>query len=393
MYRVGLGECFLLSFSEQGHVSHVLIDCGVHRLGDLGLMRKVVDNIASECDQHLNIVVATHINQTNISGFATGAEKFKRFTIDEIWLPWMEDDGDAAAAKAKQRHLDLAETLSQHLQARGMMVEGTVGGNAIAALNSGIENSSALTLLKGRLNCSRVRYVAADDRFIGAGGIASLTVSILAPARNGRIAGQVNSSIGDRFFRLEQGDFPVERNRVLPFVDKWWARSAPECAVTEDDKELLSLLTENSVALSFTLSQACCNTSIVAHLNFGGKTLLFPGNLSGGAWDDLIASPQTRSLLQNLDVFKVPYFASCNAVPKTVLAALGEGVVTLISTHNRPWASIPDPGLLSRLADKTRLVLRSDSIPIFGLTNSVIDLENRPGVSVGPFWCDFEINL
>ena len=390
MYRLGLGECFLLSLSEQGHVSHVLIDCGVHRQGDLGLMPEVVDDIASECDRHLNLVIATQINEAHISGFATKAEVFKRFTIDEIWLPWMEDDRDAAAANARQQRLELAQSLIQHLEARRMAIDSTVGGTAITALMGWTGNSAALSLLKAGLG-SRIRYVAAGKLFSGAGGITGLSVSILGPARDKAALAQMTSS--DRFFRLDQGGFPVAENCFLPFVDKWRARSAPTCPVNEDDKKRLAALAENSVALAFTLSQACCNASIVAHLNFGGKTLLFPGNLSGGAGDRLYESPQTRSLLGSLDVFKVPHYASCNAVPKNVLAALRQGVVALISTHNRPWASIPDSDLLERLADRASLVLRSDAIPVSGRPDPVIELEPAPGVTVGSFWCDYEINL
>ena len=42
MYRVGFGDCFLVSFPVQNAYEHVLVDCGVHARGDIGDRESVV---------------------------------------------------------------------------------------------------------------------------------------------------------------------------------------------------------------------------------------------------------------------------------------------------------------------------------------------------------------
>src|SRR5215208_5549940 len=87
MYRVGFGDCFLLSLpAENGESAdryrHILIDCGVHTGGDIvGNMEKVVDNIAEITERQLDIIVATHAHKDHISGFEKFKELFARFEL------------------------------------------------------------------------------------------------------------------------------------------------------------------------------------------------------------------------------------------------------------------------------------------------------------------------
>jgi len=123
MYRVGFGDCFLVSFplsqSKKGDDTHahVLIDCGVHPSGRIGTMEAVVDNIAEVTDRKLSIVIASHAHADHISGFDTCAAKFAQFDVGEVWLPWTWNLKDKEAAKLQKKHTALAAALSQHLAA------------------------------------------------------------------------------------------------------------------------------------------------------------------------------------------------------------------------------------------------------------------------------------
>src|SRR5437870_5698106 len=152
MYRVGFGDCFLLSLPVGDVSAHILIDCGVHSQGDLGMIPEIVDDISSTCDRHLHLVIGTHAHQDHISGFATCEEEFRQFTVDEVWLPWTERESDPLAHALKQKHLALTETLRQHLEAKGMAVQGTQGGEAFAAVANAAGNATALALLKPRIS-------------------------------------------------------------------------------------------------------------------------------------------------------------------------------------------------------------------------------------------------
>ena len=85
MYRQGLGDCFLLTFTKTGGEKYnMLIDCGV--LGG-----------------------ANHI-----SGFKTSAAAFDQMQIDQVWLAWTEDlsDQQAKIFREKDNALQLGITAS-----------------------------------------------------------------------------------------------------------------------------------------------------------------------------------------------------------------------------------------------------------------------------------------
>jgi len=90
MYRVGFGDCFLVSLPGTP-TAHILVDCGVHSRGDLKTMPKVVDDIAAETGKRLDLIIASHAHQDHVSGFSKCKEAFRQFSVGEVWLPWTED--------------------------------------------------------------------------------------------------------------------------------------------------------------------------------------------------------------------------------------------------------------------------------------------------------------
>src|SRR5262245_24590099 len=96
MYRVGFGDCFLVSFLGRP-TKHVLVDCGVHKRGDIGKLEAVVENIATETKGKLALVVATHAHEDHISGFGKYAERFHAMKVEQVWMPWCENPEDKVA--------------------------------------------------------------------------------------------------------------------------------------------------------------------------------------------------------------------------------------------------------------------------------------------------------
>jgi len=107
MYRLGLGDCFLLAFAgKKARPVYMLIDCGVHFAQQEGKqnMALVVDDLARATEGHIDLVVATHEHADHLSGFVHHAKRFLNgdITIGRLWLAWTENDHDADAARLRR---------------------------------------------------------------------------------------------------------------------------------------------------------------------------------------------------------------------------------------------------------------------------------------------------
>jgi hypothetical protein len=120
-YCQGIGDCHLLKFPKEGGGDFwMLIDCGIHKsiAGGPATIDKIVDNIAS-LTKRLDVIVLTHEHWDHNSGFLTSQEKFKQFSVGEVWAAWTENPDDKQARdfdKFKVSAADALEQASQHLQ-------------------------------------------------------------------------------------------------------------------------------------------------------------------------------------------------------------------------------------------------------------------------------------
>ena len=106
MYRQGLGDCFLLSFSEPDSTTdpfHVLIDCGVDWSTKKGSdkIRHVAAKIREVTDDSLDLLVVTHEHWDHVSGFKRAQADFRAMDIKRVWLAWTEDPRDDFAKTLK----------------------------------------------------------------------------------------------------------------------------------------------------------------------------------------------------------------------------------------------------------------------------------------------------
>jgi len=87
----------------------MLIDCGIHyerpRREDDEVrkvrMQAVARDIAAATAHHLHVVVASHEHIDHLYGFKYAGDTFETMDIDELWLTWTEDPGDADAQRLK----------------------------------------------------------------------------------------------------------------------------------------------------------------------------------------------------------------------------------------------------------------------------------------------------
>lgn len=95
-YRVGLGDCHLLTFTLSNNKKrHILIDCGYFPgSGFPGIgMDTIMDDLVKRTGNSLDALVVTHEHQDHLQGFMDAEPRFRAMTKSELWLAWTEQPG------------------------------------------------------------------------------------------------------------------------------------------------------------------------------------------------------------------------------------------------------------------------------------------------------------
>ncbi|MDV3243876.1 MAG: MBL fold metallo-hydrolase [Nitrososphaerales archaeon] len=407
MYRVGFGDCFLVSFpltngvlAKEAH-AHVLVDCGVHAKGDIGTLGKVVDDVAKVTNKKLELVVVTHAHQDHIAGFDRFADKFKAFDIGAVWLPWTWNPNDPQAAGLQKKHQALTARLAQDLQAA------VADPNAVNAIENLKGNEHAIELLKsGFEGKAKVWYLKAGQAPTGPEEISipDLSVKILGPPQSEEFLAQMDPPASEHYLRL--GPDQQTSGALQPFMKKWRLEQPPDELIrsifTEQDKKLLQEVATSPLnELAFALDQVRNNESLVVLFIFRGQYLLFPGDAQCGNWRWWLENLQPDSILPEITFFKVAHHGSVNATPKDALEKMSDGkFASMVSTQSEPWTSIPRVPLMARISTKSKSkIVRSDWVkindapkPLAG-TAPAMPSTLPNGFSKGDFWFDYLIQV
>src|SRR5262245_49295708 len=212
MYRVGFGDCFLVTFPGR---HHVLVDCGVHAAGDIGTLDRVLEDLETETDGKLAVVIASHAHEDHIAGFLRGAERFAGFTIGEVWLPWSENRSDGVARGLRARLAAVRTALELQFAAR------KPGRDVldILANTSAKRNEPALANLRAGLGAgARVEFLEAGQVRVAPGGIPGLTVNVLGPTRDEAFLRRMDPPKAERYLEAVAGASFV-RGALYPFGD------------------------------------------------------------------------------------------------------------------------------------------------------------------------------
>jgi len=419
MYRLGVGDCFLLSFPRtDGGTFHMLIDCGIHQAQSGGgdRIRRVVADIQAQTQHRLDVVVGTHEHWDHLSGFSQAADLFKDIAASEIWVAWTENRDDAFAQSLIKKR-GAAITALRGAEAR-LHLGGIEGArNPLTGLlgffgdGSGKKLAEAGTVLRGMAPPNRIRYREPGEAPIELPGVAA-RVFVLGPPRSRELierdAPQKTKSEvyafgayapmlealepalaggSDTPFDSSLG-LPLAATRALPFFQRhYWAGSvddrpdADRLDRTQAWRRIDADWLEAATALALKLDQDTNNTSLVLAIELGepdkgGPVLLFAADAQVGnwlSWQNLewknfhgrrITGPD---LLRRTLVYKVGHHASHNATLRELGLELMDALaLALVTTDDEMaakvgWGTLPWPALLERLDQKTnKRVIRTD---------------------------------
>ena len=408
MYNVGFGDAFRITVRRGDETWRMLIDCGVHSHGAARPLAESVNNIIDDLTEdcggapHLDVVVATHHHRDHIYGFAQ--DRWAAVDVDEVWVPFVEDETDADAKGLREAQTRTAQKLAmliderqQKLAANQTEAARTLElAKAMARNSSG--NARATDRLLGRNGITfakpehDVRYL--PDKDTSKNTIQSrrcgVVAHILGPPRDPamlrkmdppKTAGWLTLNLDDVVDTTEPDDVdatkpappeePKEDKDIWPLFNRAFVitdhSQVPEQLQKAKTKLKLDSLSNDMglLAAASVLEQSVNNTSLFFVLQIGELRLLFPGDAQYGAWEHVRDDPEAMELIRNVDFYKMGHHGSHNATPMKYIEEQwlkpGDTMV--------PWGlvelwkdTIPWQQLIDALTTKHHRVIKPDEV-------------------------------
>ncbi len=373
MYRLGIGDCFLLTFVGGGSPRHVLIDCGVLQGTANGKQKieRVAESIRDETGGHLDVMVATHEHWDHVSGFQQAGDIFDALRVDRIWVAWTEDTNDPVAQRFKEEkrmrlqavHMalnQLARIRSPEAEDYGSAIAqllGFYGGPAEgASLAAFSENTGfAMKAVTERKNGPSPTFCKPGDVLKPEWG-GGLRVYVLGPPRDPAALRDLRGKAGTDIYKIAgidslylaaltqtAGEEPDDKSFPFHPSLRWLSEHTDKILKNDalahlyksyNDEDAAWRRIDNewlvsSARMALQLDSATNNTSLVLAFELDDeRVLLFPADAQIGSWRSWLglqwsaeqagrsAAVTARDLLQRTVFYKVGHHGSENATRK-----------------------------------------------------------------------------
>jgi hypothetical protein len=339
-YNVGFGDCFLLTFKYASRSRHILIDFGSQRRPvnpKPNHMVKVAQQIAKDCNNKLDVIVATHRHQDHISGFATNKKKnapgdiIARLKPEIVVQPWTEHpraprDAKVAPTRAlRQAHVRklnklhaVAETIPAQLKGLRGIDRATRARLEFLGQNN-IKNRSAVTNLLKMARPHKGRYVHCGSASGFGRLLPGVKIHVLGPptlVQTETIKDQVHDH-PEEFWHLQSAAASADDKPGSPlFPDAPTGRSP--ASARWFTARLNQIRAEELLQIVRILDDAMNNTSVILLFECGTKSFLFSGDAQWENWAYALSNEKYRKLLRKVDLYKVGHHGSLNATPKSL---------------------------------------------------------------------------
>jgi hypothetical protein len=418
MYKLQLGDCFLLTFpKDRGGTFHLLIDCGLVQgaKDPAPKMKEIAKDIAKQTDGVIDLVLITHEHWDHVSGFDQAEDVFKEMEFKQLWLAWTEDPANKLASALRTARANRRRALQQavqHLQAQpGVEANPSVqlaarlldffGGMESAG---GDKTAAALQWVKDHAGAKSTRYCKPGD-LLDLPGVSGARVYVLGPPEDkdllhrsspssrhpetylapaeeqltlalGAAAGSADADATQPFDQAFRLTHPVAEKD--PFFQEHYGFQEAGDQWRRIDTDWQGLVGP----LALQLDSDTNNTSLAIAIELlpSRKVLLFPGDAQVGnwlswqglSWPDPDAGNGTKVTVKDLFgrtvLYKVGHHGSHNATLREqglemmtnddllAMVPVDEKFANTVKHWQMPW-----PDLLARLKERTAgRILRAD---------------------------------
>ncbi len=387
MYRVGFGDCFLVTFWFGQTPKRVLFDCGSLSKTKADVA-KIADDVVATCTTNgkarLDLVVCTHRHKDHVSGFDNPI--WKSVEVGEVWMPWTEDPTDPDATRIRNRQSAFAMALSQAISP-GVSPDMTPlaknsartikNAQLALALNSLTNEQAMSTLHQGFTGSPPRRFfpvrsagntTAPSWQTYSLATLPGVQFHILGPSRDEAVIADMDPPTGEAFLAQSSAtamgtDASAGCEPIWQVSEAVFRQQAPGTTFNAEDMDAVNDVADDPdfSLLAAAIDNAVNNTSLMIMIEAGDQFLLFPGDAQWGTWKAAMEQVAVRELLKRTTVLKVSHHGSHNGTPKELLESLlGSSVTAFVSTGTvTQWPGIPRGPLMTALDQKTKLA-RSD---------------------------------
>jgi ribonuclease BN (tRNA processing enzyme) len=356
MYRVGLGDCHLLSFKvAENDERHILIDCGYFPgSGFPGLTTdEIVRDISSKTNNRLDAVVVTHEHQDHLQGFMDAESLFRQMELSELWLAWTEKPGQKIVVE--KRSIVSLEAAAVGLALTGDEEARRVAGAIESILGFSKGTDQSFETIKSWFPAGARKYWTPGEVFEPE-WLPGVRIYVLGPPKDLKLLHKMTGKKNVEMYELseKQSGFAAaamdeeEPGTLSPFDGKYARQLLSEPVADSyntqneawrriDDDWLFS-----AARLALQLDSYTNNTSLVLafELKQSGRVLLFVGDAQIGSW---ISWQSLEFKVGNRKV------GATDLLARTVYYKVGHH-----GSHN---ATLVDGGLLSMTSHELRAAI------------------------------------
>ena len=354
MYKVGFGDCFLLSFSYASALSdgraerHVLLDFGSSSRGTHGIpLPQAAEHITAHCNGRLDVVIATHRHKDHLQGFGTTAsgDAVEALSPALVVQPWTEHpdlEHDASAPAVGERSREFVATIAagqEFAAAVGEAIGATRGvrGDVRQLALDQVSNKAAIDRLTAWGQAGEAEYLSFGSTSKIEDVVPGVRVRVLGPPTVEQWPSILGQRSNDPEYWLSHRRKLVQALEASGLASETVTKAVADVAERGDVdpgpiRWLVAKMQGQQLAslnrIVRTVDDALNNTSLILLFEVGDRRLLFPGDAQIENWSyplrEALSEKERAQMLGEIDLYKVGHHGSRNATPRSLFALWGE---------------------------------------------------------------------